>query len=49
MQDFSGYKKEQLTIDLAKANVYAIVLIIPIVLVFGLPFRFVPMFCLVFS
>ncbi|MCB9034844.1 MAG: DUF3267 domain-containing protein [Chitinophagales bacterium] len=38
MQDFSGYKKEQLTIDLAKANVYAIVLIIPIVLVFGLPF-----------
>jgi len=32
------YRKEQLTIDLVKANVFAIVLMIPTLLIFGLPY-----------
>ncbi len=32
------YHKEQLTIDLVKANVFAILLMIPTVLIFGLPY-----------
>ena len=32
------YHKVQLTIDLVKANVFAIVLMLPIVLIFGLPY-----------
>lgn len=38
MEDFSNYKKEKLTIDLAKANIFALLTIIPIVIVFGIPF-----------
>lgn len=33
-----NYHKEQLTIDLVKANVFAILLMIPTVLIFGLPY-----------
>lgn len=32
------YHKEQLTIDLVKANVFAVLLMIPTVLIFGLPY-----------
>lgn len=32
------FHKDQLTIDLVKANVFAIVLMLPIVLIFGLPY-----------
>ena len=35
------YKKEQLTIDLVKANLFAFFLIIPLLVVFGLPYYFV--------
>jgi len=38
MQDLENYKKEKLTIDLVWANVFGILILIPIGLIFGLPF-----------
>lgn len=38
MQELENFKKEQLTIDLERANIVAVVIIIPIVLIFGLPY-----------
>ena len=35
-----NYEEEKLTIDLVKANIYALVILIPIVLLYGLPFDF---------
>ena len=33
-----NYQEEKLTIDLMKANIYALVILVPIVLLYGLPF-----------
>ncbi len=41
MQELENYKKEKLTIDLAWANVFGILILIPIGLIFGLPFYFI--------
>jgi hypothetical protein len=41
MPELHHYKKEQLTIDLVWANVFGILIIIPIVLIFGLPYYFI--------
>lgn len=38
MQDLENYKKEKLTIDIVWANVFGILILIPIGLIFGLPF-----------
>ncbi len=38
MHDLVNYKKEKLTIDLVWANVFALLILIPIVLVFGIPY-----------
>ncbi|MGE5355131.1 MAG: DUF3267 domain-containing protein [Deltaproteobacteria bacterium] len=38
MQELFSYEKEKLTIDIINANIIAIVLIIPCILIFGLPF-----------
>ncbi len=38
MQELENYKKEKLTIDLVWANVFGILILIPIGLIFGLPF-----------
>jgi preprotein translocase subunit YajC len=38
MLNLENYKKELKIIDLKKANVYALLMLIPIVLVFGLPY-----------
>ena len=38
MQELENYKKEKLTIDLVWANKFGILLLIPIGLIFGLPF-----------
>ena len=41
MNEFEDYKKEKLVIDLAWANIFGLILIIPIVLIFGVPFFFI--------
>ena len=41
MQELENYKKEKLTIDLVWANVFGILILIPIGLLFGLPFYFI--------
>ena len=41
MQDLENYVKEKLTIDLVWANVFGILILIPIVLIYGLPFYFI--------
>ena len=38
MQDLSNYTKEKLTINLVWANVFALLILVPIVLVFGIPY-----------
>ena len=38
MHDLGNYKKEKLTIDLVWANLFALLILIPIVLVFGVPY-----------
>jgi hypothetical protein len=38
MNTIEGYKKELLTFDLMKANLYAIVAIIPVLILYGVPF-----------
>ena len=38
MRELENYKKEKLTIDIRWANVFGILIFIPIVLLFGLPF-----------
>ena len=38
MQEPDGYKKEKLTINLLWANIFGVLIIIPIVVVFGLPY-----------
>ncbi len=38
MQKIEEYKKELLTLDLMKANLYAIVAIIPLLILYGVPF-----------
>ena len=38
MQELEDYKKEKLTIDLVWANVFGILIIIPIGIIFGLPY-----------
>ena len=40
MDKIEDFKKEKLTIDLLKANLYAIFAIIPILIIYGLPFYF---------
>jgi hypothetical protein len=44
MQELENYKKEKLTIDLVWANIFGVLLLIPIVLIFGIPYYFL---CLV--
>ena len=38
MQDLENYKKEKLTINLMWANIFGLLILIPIVLIFGLPY-----------
>lgn len=38
MEDIENYKKEIITFDLVKANFYAVFMIIPILLIYGVPF-----------
>jgi hypothetical protein len=38
MNEFENYKKEKLTIDLVWANIFGILILIPVVLIFGLPY-----------
>ena len=38
MKDFENYQQQKLTIDLVWANIFAILIIIPVFFVFGLPF-----------
>lgn len=38
MENIDNYQKEQLTIDLTKANLFSLVILIPVILVFGLPY-----------
>jgi hypothetical protein len=38
MEELQDYQKEKLTIDLERTNIFAILILIPIVLVFGLPY-----------
>ncbi len=38
MQELENFKKELLTIDLVRANVFGILILFPIVLIFGLPY-----------
>ena len=38
MQDLENYKKEKLTINIVWANVFGILILIPIIIVFGLPY-----------
>ena len=40
MKDLENYKKEKLTINLVWANIFGILILIPIVIVFGLPYYF---------
>jgi hypothetical protein len=40
MQELENYKKEKLTIDLVWANIFGVLLLIPIVLIFGIPYYF---------
>ena len=41
MQELENYKKEKLTVDLVWANVFGILILISIALIFGLPFYFI--------
>jgi hypothetical protein len=41
MLDLENYEKELKIIDIKKANVYAVLMLVPIVLVFGLPYYFI--------
>ena len=41
MNEFEDYKKEKLVIDIAWANKFGLLFIIPIVLIFGIPFFFI--------
>lgn len=41
IDNIEDYHKDQLTIDLIKANVFAILLMIPTVLIFGLPYSLI--------
>ena len=38
MQDLANYKRERLTVDLVWANIFAFIILIPILLIFGLPY-----------
>jgi len=38
MKDLENYKKEKLTVDLVWANIFGLLILIPIVLIFGLPY-----------
>ena len=40
MQELENYKKEKLTIDLVWANIFGVLILIPIVLIFGIPYYF---------
>ncbi len=41
MQNLENYRKEKLTIDLVWANVFGVLILIPILLIFGLPYYFI--------
>ena len=41
MNQLEGYQQEKRTIDLVKANIFAILMVIPIVIVFGFPYYFI--------
>jgi uncharacterized membrane protein len=41
MEQLENYKKEKLTINLVSANIFGVLLIIPIVLFYGLPYYFI--------
>jgi hypothetical protein len=41
LEKLENYKKEKLTIDLVWANIFGILILIPIALIFGLPFYFI--------
>ncbi|HEX3010038.1 MAG TPA: DUF3267 domain-containing protein [Bacteroidales bacterium] len=38
MKTLEGYKEEELTIDLVKANIYGLLILIPIAVIYGLPY-----------
>jgi hypothetical protein len=38
MEELDNYKREKLTIDIIWANIFGVIILIPIVLVFGLPY-----------
>ncbi len=40
MQELENYKKEKLTIDLVWANLFGLLILVPIVLLYGLPYYF---------
>jgi hypothetical protein len=41
MKTLEGYKEEKLTIDLVKANIYGLLILIPIAVIYGLPYFFI--------
>jgi len=41
MTNYKSYKREMLTIDLVWANVFGLLILIPILLIFALPYYFV--------
>ena len=41
MEDFSKYRKETLVIDLLQANRFGLKLLVPIILLLGIPFFFI--------
>ena len=41
MNEFEDFKKEKLVIDIVWANIFGLLLLIPIVLIFGVPFFFI--------
>ncbi len=41
MENIENYKKEKLTINLVWANIFGFLIIIPIVIIFGLPYYFI--------
>jgi hypothetical protein len=41
MFNFEGYNKEKITVSIVRANVFGVILIIPAILIFGLPYYFI--------
>ena len=49
MNEFEDYKKEKLTIDIVWANVFGLLMLIPIALIYGVPFYIIWKSELIFS